>query len=676
LHQCRTIPLQEALCIARQITEALEAAHEKGIIHRDLKPANIKVTLAGTVKVLDFGLAKAVAVESLTGLSQVPSGSEDGLMVGTPTYMSPEQARGQPSTKQTDIWAFGCVLYEMLTGRPAFHGESIGEVIAEILKSEPDWNLLPADVPPQIRTLLRRCLQKETERRLEDVGDARIEINEAIIDVQFIRKAQEPNQSAAVIEDIKPAGRRLWAIAAFACLVVVLAGVGWWRSWSQHAPISIAVLPLINMNQDPAYDYFADGLTGELIRNLSIIDGLTVRSETSSFAFKGKPQKARDIGRELEADYLLEGSVLRSGQQLRINVQLVRASDDFPVWSGRYNQELTDVFAIQDEISLAVVNNLRLKLGQGRRRYETSTEAYDLYLRARAIQRETAGDPGPRMPFFEQAIAKDPSFAPAYAGLAVAHLTLSGQARNDAMNEVAKMRVAAEKAIQLDPLSAESYDALGAAYAREAQWDQSEKSFRRSMELQPGRQESHGYFAMYYLLPFGRLDEAIRQLQIAEKSEPVFTFFLGDVLADVGRNDEAAVVCNKLPPDLKNQCIPSLMARQGKAAEVIQTYGALPDNPAWIRSALGCAYARADRRDEAERVAASFHFPGAGAPYGTALFACLGDKDRTFEFLDHVAGLGPIRTAWFLLRADREHPGLLSGDPRLTALRKKVGLPE
>ncbi|HJZ97552.1 MAG TPA: tetratricopeptide repeat protein [Candidatus Solibacter sp.] len=466
--------------------------------------------------------------------------------------------------------------------------------------------------------------------------------------------------------------------AALALLLVAVAAIGWWRFRPQNAPIPIAVLPLLNLNQDPAYDYFADGLTGELIRDLSIIDGLTVRSETSSFTFKGKPQKARDAGKQLEAHYLVEGSVLRSGQQLRINVDLVRASDDFPIWSGRYDRELTDVFAIQDEISRGVVNNLRLKLGQGRRRYETSTEAYDLYLRARALQISGAGNPAPRIPFFEQAIAKDPSFAPAYAGLAVAHLTLSGQPGSDTLAEVAEMRAAAEKAIELDPLSAESYDALGAAYAREAQWDQAEKSFRRAMDLQPGRLESHGRFGMYYLLPLGRVDEAIRQLQIAEKSEPIYMWFLGDALADVGRNEEAAVVCNKLPPDypLNNQCIPGLMVRQGKAAEVIQTYGALPNNSPGIRSVLGCAYARTGRRDEAERIAATFHFPGGGLPYAAVLFACLGDKDRTFEALDHVAQLGPIRIGWFLLRVDREHPGLLKGDPRLPALRRKVGLPE
>src|SRR5215813_12524681 len=231
--------------------------------------------------------------------------------------------------------------------------------------------------------------------------------------VPVVRSAERTDKPAA------PEAARLnkWripvGIAALALLVVASAAVNWWWFRPPNTPIPIAVLPLLNLNQDPAYDYFADGLTGELIRNLSIIDGLTVRSETSSFTFKGKPQKARDAGKQLEADYLVEGSVLRSGQQLRINVQLVRASDDFPIWSGRYDRELTDVFAIQDEISRGVVNNLRLKLGQGRRRYETSTEAYDLYLRARALQISRAGTPSPRIPFFEQAIAKDPSFAPA-----------------------------------------------------------------------------------------------------------------------------------------------------------------------------------------------------------------------------------------------------------------------
>jgi adenylate cyclase len=458
---------------------------------------------------------------------------------------------------------------------------------------------------------------------------------------------------------------KMWTIGVAATAVLVLTVTASWWLRQQSAPIPIAVLPLANLNQDPANDYYADGLTGEIIRNLSIIDGLTVRSESSSFAFKGKRLKAQDAGRQLETDYLVEGSVLRSGQQLRISVQLVRASDDFPMWSGRYDRELTDIFAIQDEISRAIVNNLRLKLGRGRRRYETSMEAYDLYLRARA-QRGVES-----IREFEQAIAKDPSFAPAYAGLAMAHLISSGTSR-DNPGEVAKMRAAAEKAIQLDPVLAEAYDALGAADAREAQWASSEKNFRRSMEIQPGRPDSHGYFAIFYLLPLGRTEEAIRQLRNARNSSPIFTFHLADALADVGRNDEALAICNRLPPDsfLRLWCLPGCLVRLGKANEVIQSYAARSDNPGEVKAALACAYARAGRRAEAEEVAAR------SGQYRAQAFACLGDRDRVFESLDNIARLGPIRIGWFLLRVDRESPGLLRGDPRLQALRKKVGLPE
>jgi TolB-like protein len=462
-----------------------------------------------------------------------------------------------------------------------------------------------------------------------------------------------------------PASRsKSWTIGAVAAVVIVLTAAGWWWLRRQSAPIPIAVLPLANLNQDPANDFYADGLTGEIIRNLSLIEGLTVRSESSSFAFKGKPLKAQDAGRQLEADYLMEGSVLRSGQQLRISVQLVRASDDFPMWSGRYDRELTDIFAIQDEISRAIVNSLRLKLGRGRRRYETSTEAYDLYLRARAQRGKIQS-----IPEFEQAIAKDPSFAPAYAGLAVAHLIESGTNR-DNPGEVAKMRAAAEKAIQLDPVMAEAYDALGAADAREAQWGQSENSFRRSMEIQPGRPESHGYFAIFYLLPLGRIEEAIRQLRIAQNSDPLFTFFLADALADTGRKEEAFAICNKAATGFRENCLPDALVRLGKASEVIQNYAARPDNPGPIKAALVCAYAHSGRRAEAEEVASR------SGQYRAQAFACLGDKDRVFESLDGIARLGPIRIGWFLLRVDRESPGLLRGDPRLQALRKRVGLPE
>jgi adenylate cyclase len=562
------------------------------------------------------------------------------------------------------------IVEQHLAGRDAEIKESL--IAIEVLGRTPDYDPKQDSI---VRTEAARLRARLSEYYLsEGKSDPLvIELPKGGY-VPVIRGEPETSESVPAPAGTKLARPRLWVVAALACLIVVLVGVAWWLLHPQNAPIPIAVLPLANLNQDPANDYFADGLTSEIIRNLTIIEGLAVRSEASSFVFKGKPQKARDAGKQLEADYLVEGSVLRSGQRLRINVELIRARDDFPMWSGHYEREMADIFAIQDEISRGVVNNLRLKLGRGRRRYETSTEAYDLYLRGRALAIQFSGNPARRIPVFEQAIATDPSFAPAYAALAVAHLTLSGQSPNDPANEVARMRAAAEKAVELDPFSAESYVALGAAFARQAQWDQAEKSFRRAIEIEPGLLESHGWFAMYYFLPLDRIEEAIRQLRIAEKSSPLFTFFLADALADAGRNDEAAEICGRLPPEYtgKSQCAPGALVRQGKGSEVIHDYGAgnLPRNSNPVEAALACAYSRAGRRDEAEKAA------GLAGFYSTVAFTCMGDKDRAFEAFDSHAALGPIRIGWFLLRADRENPGLLRGDPRFKALRKKVGLPE
>ena len=463
-------------------------------------------------------------------------------------------------------------------------------------------------------------------------------------------------------------------------LALTLAAAGWWWSHHQPAPIPIAVLPLVNLNQNSADDYFADGLTGEIIRNLSIIEGLAVRSQTSSFVFKGKPRNVHEAGKQLQADYLLEGSVLRAGPQLRINAQLIRVRDDVPLWSGRYDRPTTDVLAIQDEISRGIVNSLRLKLGRGRRRYETNAEAYDLYLRARALQVQR-GLPGhdESIAPFQGAIDKDPSFAPAYAGLAAAHIVRSGQFRFDIADEVAKMRAAAEKALQLDPLLAEAHAALGMAQARSGQWEQSEKSFRRAIELDPNRSTSYAHFALYLLWPLGRIEEALQQLRVAEKADPLspeVRYNLSFVLNAAGRYDESGRYCEKLPADYwaKRACMVSRQLRRSNNAEVIQMleteFKRGVDQGPGIRNSLGCAYARVGRREEAEKMAAA----SSVNPLGQALiFACLGDKDRTFEALDLAAAAGPIRMGWIL---NGRGFAFLRGDPRETALRRKVGLPE
>jgi serine/threonine-protein kinase len=494
----------------------------------------------------------------------------------------------------------------------------------------------------------------------------------------YVPSFRQP-EPAPGVQSVGP--KRLWLAAGLAGFVVTTAAIGAWWVLRKNAPIPIGVIPLVNLSQDPGNEYFADGLTDEIIRNLSIIEGLAVRSQTSSFAFKGKPRNLAEAGRQLGADYILEGSVLRAGQQLRVNAHLVRVRDDFPLWSGRFDRELTDIFVIQDEISRGIVNSLRLKLGRGRRRYETSAEAYDLYLRARALplQRNLRGYDESIGPL-EEAIAKDPSFAPAYAGLAAARAVRSGQFRFDLADESFKMRSAAEKAIQLDPLLAEAHEALGMAYAHDAKWDQSEKSFRHAIELDPNRSITYAHFALFLLWPLGRIDEAIQQLRIAQKADPLSPAIqvnLSNALIAAGRYEEAAGICQKLPEQVtgRSQCLGRVRLGEGRIGEAIQIFETAFNRGVGagseVRGGLGYAYARAGRRDDAEKLAAST--PSINPFNRAIIFAGLGDKDRTFAALDLAAAAGPFRIGRALTFPEF---AVLRGDPRVKALRKRVGLPQ
>jgi TolB-like protein len=466
--------------------------------------------------------------------------------------------------------------------------------------------------------------------------------------------------------------------ALVAALALALAGIGFWLWNRGTGPISIAVLPLTNLSSDPENEYFVDGITDEIIRNFSILDGIAVRSQTSSFAFKGKPHNVHEIGRQLDVDYILEGSVLRAGQQLRINAQLIRVRDDFPLWSGRYDRPLTDVFAIQDELSRSIVNQLRLKLGRGRRRYETSIEAYNYYLRARAL--EIGGVDGQIASIrpFQQAITKDSSFAPAYAGLAAAYVARSGQgARRPHDEDVAAMQTAAQRAIELDPLLAEAHAALGMTYARVGQWQQAEQRFRRAVELDATNSTTRTDFAMSLLLPLGRVDEAVREMRAAERADPlspeVHTFF-GYALLAADRYDEAASQCEKASASdpVKKECVGRARTQQGKIADAIPLLANSTSNWGY----LAYAYGKAGRRAEAEKLMtdAPALYPHTHGHFQYALaFAGLGDKDRTVERLEFMANLGPVR-----LGRDLTYPefALVRGDPRIKVLRKKVGLPD
>ena len=486
------------------------------------------------------------------------------------------------------------------------------------------------------------------------------------------RRAQAPRKGRPT----RVGGR--WRVSALAGVVLIAGAVGWWAIRREREPIPIAVLPLESLSQDSADTYFADGLTDEIIRNLSAIEGLAVRSRTSVFTFKNKPRNVREAGAQLHADYLLEGSVLRAGRQLRINARLIRVRDDFPVWSGQFDRTLTDVFAIQDEISRGIVNQLRLNLGRGRWRYETSVDAYDLYLRARALSLRDGFPPGiiRSIEPLEQAIAKDPAFAPAYAALATAYAYRSVQFPLDhPPTELLTMRTAAEKAIELDPLLAEAHEALAMAYAREGQWDEAEHSFRRAIDLDPSRSNTHLDYGYWFLMVLDRVDEALQQLRVAEKTDPLSPAarrFESMVLISAGRYDQAIDRCRDWPATdaFTLECLGRARLGQGKIKEAVELLArdpALPNNPQ-SRGFLGHAYARAGRRDEAEKMAKASTYPNEQV----LIFAGLGDKDRTLEALNRMAALGPQRVSLYLAGPEL---AFLRGDPRLKLFRKKFGLP-
>lgn len=537
-------------------------------------------------------------------------------------------------------------------------------IAVEVFGRRPDFD---SRLDPVVRTEAVRLRSRLSDYYLRDgKADALIielpkggyipRFRETAVAPPITEPAPEPAQA-------KPT-RHLWFKIAIASLVVALAIMGGWWAQRSHAPIPIAVLPLENTSHNPADQYFADGLTDELIRNLSIIDGLGVRSRTSSFGLRDKARNIREAGTLLRADYILEGSVLRAGQRLRIDVQLIRVHDDFPLWSGRFDRELTDVFAIQDEIAVGIVNNLRLRLGRGRRRYETSVEAYDLYLRARTQADQRDRNPAVEAAgIYQQVIAKDPSFAPAYAGLASAYAASSAQGfRNDHAEELTTMRSAAEKAIQLDPLLAEAHDALAMAYARDGQWRLSEQSFRRAIELDRNNSQTYDDFSGWLLWPLGRLDEAVQQMRLAVKADPLSPFMqrhLANTLISAGKFEEAAAHC---------VAAPEYMARvrlgQGRIEEAIQLLSTVRNS-----RYLGYAYGRAGRREEAEKLA----FAAAPNAYFQALiYAGLGDKDRTLDALDRVTQLGGARIGRAL---NSPEFALLRSDPRVKTLRAKVGLP-
>jgi len=518
------LPVAQALEIARQIADALDAAHEKGIVHRDLKPANIKITPEGIVKVLDFGLAK---LES-AGSGQLAAGSESptvtvnathaGLIVGTAAYMSPEQARGLPVDKRTDIWAFGCVLYEMLTGRAAFARDTLADTLSAVLDRDPQWDALPAATPSRVVRLLRRCLDKDPARRLPYISGARVELDAAL------QPARVPLPSRVTT-------------AVVAASLLVLAAAGLWLVRPAPPTGSIAILPFVNASGNQDVDYLGDGITESLINSLSQVPNLAVMSRNSVFRYKGRNVDAQAVGRTLDVQAVLTGTVAQRGDDLTISTELVDVRNNRHLWGERYNRKLLDILAVQEDIATEISDRLRIKLtGEQKQRlvkqYTQNTDAYQLYLKGRYYwNKKTADGFYKGIDYFQQAIQVDPNYAPAYAGMAALYINLANYnfALIPPREAAVKAKAAATRALQIDDSLASAHaSAALVAYQWEWDWDTAEREFQRAIQLEPASSSTYEptpastyHWYAHYLMTMRQTEASSRAWRRALEMDPL-----------------------------------------------------------------------------------------------------------------------------------------------------------
>ena len=464
--------LEDALTIARQIAEAVSAAHEKNVIHRDLKPGNIKITPEGRVKVLDFGLAKAIEHKDI---GDQTTATHPGRLMGTPAYMSPEQIRGRSVDHRTDIWAFGCILYEMLTGKRPFEGETVSDTIARTLEREPDLESLPEYIPQSIMTLIHRCLEKDLNKRLPYISDALTEICREQNLIATGSSARYKDQTSVKARLLRKA---IIAVAVLLIIISILFVRPLWlsKSASFAQEKCLVVLPFDNLGSKED-DTFVEGVTGAITARLAGVQGLAVISRSSAMQYASKDRDIKEIGKQLGVDYILEGTVQRElpndlKSPLRIIPALVRVSDKKLMWAETYDSNMTEVFRIQSDLAERVAQSLDITVLEPERQEfllqsTENLEAYDYYLRGNAyMDRGCYQEENARVAIqmYQRAIDLDPEFVMAHAMLVEAHLALyfNGHDRSEA--RLASAKQAVDTAVNLAPDLPEVHRAQGIYY--------------------------------------------------------------------------------------------------------------------------------------------------------------------------------------------------------------------
>ena len=689
----KPLPLDELLELGIEIADALEAAHAEGIIHRDIKPANIFVTKRGRAKVLDFGLAKLVPKGIATADSeddQSDSNSIVGIISGTPSYMSPEQVRGDGLDSRTDIFSLGLVLYEMATGRQAFGGGTGGVIIEAVLTRPPaPARSINPDIPQRLEEIIDKALHKNRDQRYQHAADLGADLQRLKREIDSgSRSANEISQSSAASNTgpLSSTGELMSRRSTDDTRALRA------RRASKNID-SLAVLPFDNASRDPDHEYLSDGITASLINILATVPKLRVMAQSTVFRFKGRAIDPQAIGRDLNVRAVLTGRVMQSGGSLRIDAELVDVATGSRLWGAQYDRKSGDIFAIQDDISNEISEKLKLQLTHAQKkkltRHQTEDpEAYRIYLKGRHHwNRWTEEGFYKAIEYFQQAVEKDPSYALAHAGVADSYVLLGWNSYLPPKDAFPKAKAAALTALQFDPDLGEAHTPLAAVFwLYDWHWPEAEKEFKRSLELNPAYPTANHWHAEY-VMTMGRHAEAIAQMKNSQTLDPlslIINVAIGWAHYMARRYDEALAQLLQtvdLDPNYPvTYWILGLVYRTTGRYDLAITEGEkgakLSGGSPLVRASLAHSYGKAGRTKEARQILDDLTSVATCKYVAPHFFAGihigLGENHRALDYLEKSY---EDHSHWLIYLHIDPVMDDLRNESRFQDLLKRVGLP-